>query len=100
MPDRRDFLRSLAAIAGTVRVADWWTPPLQGQPRPAASAATPPFRAGIQMGAHTMLDEGIEPCLDLLRDTAAIDTLMTYSHAYGGEVPKPLARLAHGHSEA
>jgi len=99
MPDRRDFLRSLAAIAGTVRVADWWTPPLQGQPRAAASAAATPFIAGIQMGAHTMLDEGIEPCLDLLRDTAAIDTLMTYSHAYGGDVHKPLAWLATDHGK-
>src|SRR6185295_16826869 len=67
--------------------------------RPAANAAVTPFLAGIQMGAHTMLDEGIEPCLDLLRETAAIDTLMTYSHAYGGDVHKPLAWLATDHGK-
>jgi hypothetical protein len=54
---------------------------------------------GIQMGAHTMLDEGIEPCLDLCRETAGIDTLLTYSHAYGGDVRKPIEWLAKDHGK-
>jgi hypothetical protein len=51
------------------------------------------------MGAHTMLDEGIEPCLDLIRGTADVDTLFTYSHAYGGDVRKPIAWLATDHGK-
>ena len=51
------------------------------------------------MGAHTMLDEGIEPALDLCRETAGIDALFTYSHAYGGDVRKPIEWLAPDHGK-
>ncbi len=37
---------------------------------------------GIQMGAHTMYDEGIEHALDLLRDTARVNALVV--SAFGG----------------
>lgn len=52
------------------------------------------------MGPHTMLDEGIERCLDLIRDTADVDTLFTYSHAYGGDLRKPIEWLATDHGKA
>src|SRR2546425_1245642 len=52
---------------------------------------------GIQMGAHTMLDEGIERCLDLVQETAGINALLVYSHAYNGELRKPLQYLAADH---
>ena len=52
------------------------------------------------MGPHTMLDEGIDRCLDLIQETAAINTLFIYSHAYGGDLHKPLQWLATDHGVA
>jgi hypothetical protein len=66
-----------------------WAVPAQRDPSPAM--------VGIQMGPHTMLDEGIERCLDLIQKTAAINTLFVYSHAYGGDLRKPLNLLAKDH---
>lgn len=40
-----------------------------------------PF-VGIQMSPHTMLDEGIENCLDLIKDTASVNAVFPYSHAF------------------
>jgi len=37
---------------------------------------------GIQMSPHTMLDEGIDACLDLIQRTAAINTVIPYTHAF------------------
>jgi nucleotide-binding universal stress UspA family protein len=34
------------------------------------------------MGPHTMLDEGIEPCLDLIKETADINAVLVYSQAF------------------
>jgi hypothetical protein len=50
-----------------------WGPPVST----AQTTSTPrrmadPF-VGIQMGPHTMLDEGIEHCLDLIGRTAAVN---------------------------
>jgi len=55
-----------------------------------------PFN-GIQMGPHTMLDEGIERCLDLIQDTAAVNALLVYSHTYHGGMNKPPQMLATDH---
>src|SRR5215472_2303610 len=58
---RRRFLKTIAtapvlpALAADVPQADHPRVPLNA----------------IQMGQHTMLDEGIERCLDLIQDTAA-----------------------------
>jgi hypothetical protein len=82
---RRQFLKTLAA-----------TPLLPA----AASPQQPPghtmFNA-IQMGPHTMLDEGIERCLDLIQETADINALMIYSHTYHGDIRKPAQMLATDH---
>src|SRR3954468_23759555 len=52
---------------------------------------------GIQMGPHTMLDEGIEHTLDLIQETAAINVVMPYSHGYNNAFVKPLrSRADHG----
>ena len=61
-----------------------------------APAAGPRFN-GIQMGPHTMLDEGIERCLDLIQETAAINAVMVYSHTYHGDIRKPAQLLATDH---
>ena len=91
MTDRREFLQGLAALLAAA-------PFTTARPSPLGPRSSPPAPLiGIQMGAHTMLDEGIEPCLDLCRETAGIDTLLTYSHAYGGDVRKPIEWLATDH---
>ena len=41
---------------------------------------------GIQMGPHSVYDEGIDYVLDLLQDTAHINTLLVYPHTYLGVV--------------
>ena len=52
---------------------------------------------GIQMGPHTILDEGIERTLDLIQSAAGINAVMPYSHAYNGALIKPLRdRADHG----
>jgi hypothetical protein len=100
MTARRDFLRSLVALATAAGFGARWPRTAGAAPPPAPQPASRGrFLAGIQMGPHTMLDEGIEPCLDLLRETAAIDTLMTYSHAYGGDLRKPIEWLATDHGK-
>src|SRR5438067_12055892 len=57
------------------------------------SQASGPFNA-IQMGPHTMLDEGMEHCLDLIQETAGINALMIYSHTYHDDIRKPPQLLA------
>ncbi len=79
---RRNFLKGLVAL-------------------PALAAAEPPaspalFNA-IQIGPHTMLDEGIDRCLDLIQETAGINCLMVYSHTYHGDLRKPPQLLAPDH---
>src|SRR4051812_46808728 len=87
--DRRAFMEMLAALTAVSAAA------------PAASAAEPAPPAGtfngIQMGPHTILDEGIERTLDLIAETAAVTAVMPYSHAYNAGLVKPLrARANHG----
>jgi hypothetical protein len=57
-----------------------------------------PF-VGIQMSPHTMLDEGIEPCLDLIQETAGINAVLPYSHAFHGDLRKPARALATDHGK-
>jgi hypothetical protein len=100
--DRREFLRNLTAMVvaatGGYRVAHE-RPVLDGvraSPGIFPALAGPPL-IGVQMGPHTMCDEGIEHSLDICQKTGAIDTLMVYSHAYGGDLRKPLTMLATDH---
>ncbi|MBZ5500319.1 MAG: twin-arginine translocation signal domain-containing protein [Acidobacteriia bacterium] len=99
--DRRDFIRGLAAAIGAAGVSLNWAECADAVQGP--GAAPKPQKApagnlvGIQMGPHTMLDEGIDRCLDLIQETAAINTLFVYSHAYGGDLRKPLSYLATDH---
>lgn len=52
---------------------------------------------GIQMGAHSFYDEGMENVLDILKNDAEINTLMFYSHTYYGAESRPLRVMAHDH---
>ena len=97
--DRRDFVRTVAGIAaGGVTL---------GAAEPGHGAVTSHQERvriprdtviGIQMGPHTMLDEGIEHTLDLIQETAAINAVLTYTHAFHtNNLRKPLQFLATDH---
>src|SRR6185295_12946353 len=101
---RREFLYwagALMAIAQGVGMRE-----TAAQTAAGAEGARGPAKApannlvGIQMGPHTLLDEGIEHVLDLIQEHAAINTLFVYSHAYGGDLKKPLNVLAKDHGVA
>jgi hypothetical protein len=68
---RREFLMAVAGAPAAAALAG------------AAPAA--PFN-GIQMGSHTILDEGIERCLDFIQETAAINCVMPYINTYHKDV--------------
>ena len=42
-----------------------------------------PF-VGVQLGAHSVFDEGADNCLDLLQETAGVNAVMVYTHTYQG----------------
>jgi len=60
--------------------------------------ATPPRPfVGIQIAAHSFFDEGIEHCLDLLKETAGVNALLISSHSYYGAMGRPKELMAdHG----
>jgi len=96
---RRDFIQRVAvasAAAGTGLTGFGATAERQTDKGPKPPPAVLPF-VGIQMGPHTMLDEGIERCLDLIQETAAVNAVMPYSHGYNNAFFKPLRNRAdHG----
>ena len=61
---RRDFIRDLAGVLAVTQLGQ------RVVPAPSARFV------GIQMGPHTMLDEGIERTLDLVQETAAVNVVM------------------------
>ena len=89
--NRRSFVEKLAAVAAVTSVG-------RGPAAAPMPAAVPAGSLnGIQMGPHTILDEGIERTLDLIAETAAINAVMPYSHAYNAALVKPLRdRADHG----
>lgn len=52
---------------------------------------------GIQMGPHSLLDEGIEPCLDFIQETAAVNAVLVYSQSYFNDSRRPTETLAQDH---
>ncbi len=90
--DRRQFLQGAAAAAVTKAAA-------QSAPQSPAAQTNKPaavFNA-IQMGPHSLCDEGIDHALDLIQDTAAINTVMVYSHMYHGGYGKSMQLFAPDH---
>lgn len=83
--DRRQFLGGTISALGETSI-------LGAQPQASASR----FNA-IQMGPHSMCDEGIDHALDLIQDTAAINVVMVYSHMYHGGYGKPIQMFAPDH---
>lgn len=74
---RRELLQSLGALtAGAVSA-----PAFQQGGRGRRPAAPAERFVGVQMGPHSMLDEGIDRVLDLLQE-CGINAPMVYSHTY------------------
>src|SRR5258706_15767577 len=67
MPDRRTFLKTAAALAA-------------GQ---LAAQTNPKRMIGIQIGAVSFVDEGVEPVLDILQQRGAVNTLFLAVFTYG-----------------
>jgi hypothetical protein len=108
---RRDFIREVAAVTALSQAA------LGGEARASKAAESPQsgFGAakerdqteqakgprdtfvGIQMGPHSLFDEGIEPCLDFVQQTAAVNAVLVYSQSYFADGHRPTETLAQDH---
>jgi hypothetical protein len=96
--DRRAFIQELVAMFAAAGAGLSWPRPVDAAPATGVAGQTPPrTMAGMQVGPHTMLDEGIERSLDLIQKTAAVNTIFVYSHAYGGDLRKAPNLLATDH---
>jgi hypothetical protein len=84
---RRDFIRGLTAApalalaAGGSFRADAAPTPLP--PPTPAKRGSEPFVA-IQIGARSFVDEGVDACLDTLRETGGVNVVMAAVFTYGG----------------
>lgn len=70
--NRRNFLQSAAAGALTAATT-----------RTLQSAAAAKKMIGMQVGAVSFVDEGVEPVLDILQNDAAVNTLFVATFTYG-----------------
>ena len=75
--DRRSFLSYVAAAPTTIAAAP------QSSGTDTSKVTGKPF-VGVQLGAHSVFDEGVDHCLDLLQETAAVNAVFVYSHTYQG----------------
>jgi hypothetical protein len=86
-PSRRDLLLGLAAapaltLPGTARAV------LPAEARsssapPASSPASDAPLVGMQIGARSFVDEGVDRCLDTLQRTGGVNTIMAAVFTYG-----------------
>jgi len=99
--DRRAFIQELAAMFAAAGAGLSWPRPAEAAPDTRVAGQTPSrAMVGMQVGPHTMLDEGIDRSLDLIQKTAAVNTIFVYSHAYGGDLRKAPNLLATDHGVA
>ena len=84
--ERRKFISNTAL--GTLALA--LTPGIMGKENQVFNmpASRQPF-SGIQIAGHCFYDEGMDYCLDLLQEKAAVNTLMVSFHAYYGAIGRP-----------
>src|SRR5436305_184714 len=72
MPDRRTFLKTAAALgAGQIAIGSL------------AAQTSAKRMIGIQIGAVSFVDEGVEPALDILQQRGAVNTLFLAVFTYG-----------------
>jgi hypothetical protein len=95
--DRREFLQKMMAATAGLGIAPQLTFAGAAQMPAAMPVFTDTSMVGIQMAAHSLFDEGLERTLDFLRDKAAVNTVMIYSHTYYGIENKPFGVLAKDH---
>ncbi len=102
---RREFILGAAAMLAATASAKSGpgTPGSAREPSIPISGlrrGAPPTFVGIQMSPHTMLDEGIEPCLDLIREKGAVNAVFPYSHAFHtASLGQPIRDLAADHGK-
>src|ERR1039457_5144631 len=72
MPDRRTFLKTAAALGASQIAAS-----------PLAAQTSAKKMVGIQIGAVSFVDEGVEPVLDILQQRGAVNTLFLAVFTYG-----------------
>src|SRR5881392_2279942 len=71
--NRREFLRSAAATTLVAALA----------PKALSAPAPSEKMIGMQIGAVSFVDEGVEPVLDLLQSKGAINTIFLTTFTYG-----------------
>src|SRR5215831_21331434 len=79
--DRREFLIDAAALAAAGAAPAMFPLAAAGQNAPAHNA--PQKLIGIQVGAISFLDEGVEQVLDIFQERAHINTLFLAVFTYG-----------------
>ena len=76
---RREFLKESTTLAGLSAVH-----PLPiNSTQPSTSPAAAPKTVGIQVGAVSFVDEGVEQVLDQLQERGAVDTIYLTTFTYG-----------------
>jgi hypothetical protein len=93
--DRRRFLSttSTAAVAASTSAAD----PIPKPVKLPAIKGKAGRMIGLQIHPFSLYDEGIDRVLDLVQESAAVDTLWVYSHLYGADHTQPAEVLAPDH---
>ncbi len=90
-PTRRDFLKGLTAAAGVpgmnllsqlAQTPQRRTPEERAELRGIAGRGKPKFVA-IQLGGRSLVDEGVDKCLDTLQETGGVNVLMPTVFTYG-----------------
>lgn len=81
MMNRRQFIQTTALGTGALSIAE------------TVATTAPPLLSGIQIGGVSLLDEGVERCLDFIQEHAAVNALFLYTQSYhmGTRPPNVLA---------
>jgi hypothetical protein len=81
--NRRNFIRSASLALAASAIS--------------AQPPRPKTLVGIQVAGHSLLDEGMDRCLDTIQSTCHANTLFLYSHSYYAAHQRPPAAYAdHG----
>ncbi|MBN1386832.1 MAG: hypothetical protein JW965_00185 [Bacteroidales bacterium] len=102
---RRKFVRDLSTLIAAGAATDLSMgaipfPFITGNTSAGSAIKQGKTFVGIQMSPHTMLDEGIEACLDLIAETAGVNAVFPYSHAFHtSSLGKPVRYLAKDHGK-
>ena len=86
MNSRRNFIKNSTVASAALGIA-----PHLAEKAFATNSGLPPTKpfAGIQIAAHSFYDEGMDYCLDLLQEKAALNNVMVSFHAYYGAIGRP-----------